>query len=150
MASTYLDQSQKNPYPTVDIIIFDKKSNQIVLIERKNEPFGWALPGGFVDIGECLEDACIREAKEETNLDCTLFCQFYTYSNPARDHRCHTISTVFIGEGVGELKALDDAKDARWFPLKNLPSLVFDHLKIINDFKNKYIKGDKSLFLYKD
>lgn len=150
MASTYLNQSQTNPYPTVDIIIYDQSSEQIVLIERKNEPFGWALPGGFVDTGESLEEACVREAKEETNLDCTLLCQFYSYSNPKRDHRCHTITTVFIGHGTGELKALDDAKSAQWFPLDQLPSLVFDHLKIIQDFKTNYIQGSKSLFLYKD
>ncbi|MCO4780867.1 MAG: NUDIX hydrolase [Candidatus Cloacimonetes bacterium] len=150
MALTYLDSSQKNPYPTVDIIIYDQDQHQIVLIERLNEPFGWALPGGFVDVGESLEQACVREAKEETNLDCSLLCQLYTYSDPTRDNRCHTISTVFIATGVGELKALDDAKSAQWFSLSDLPSLVFDHKKIVNDFKTNYIHGTKSLFLCKD
>ena len=150
MVSTYLDQSQKNPYPTVDIIIFNEEKQEIVLIERKNKPFGWALPGGFVDLGESLEEACIREAKEETNLNCTLICQFYSYSDPNRDDRCHTISTVFIASGEGKLMALDDARDAQWYSLENLPTLAFDHLKIITDFKNNYIKGNRTLFLFKD
>ncbi len=122
-----------NPIPTVDIIIEYK--NGIVLIERKNFPFGWAIPGGFVDYGESLEEAAIREAKEETNLDVELICQLHTYSSPDRDPRQHTISTVFIAKGKGELKGKDDAKNAKIFTKRNLPeNIAFDHEEILNDY----------------
>ncbi len=122
-----------NPIPTVDIIIEYK--NGIVLIERKNFPFGWAIPGGFVDYGESLEEAAIREAKEETNLDVELICQLHTYSSPDRDPRQHTISTVFIAKGKGELKGKDDAKNAKIFTKNNLPeNIAFDHKEILNDY----------------
>ena len=88
------------PYVTVDIII--ETLQGIVLIERSNPPYGWALPGGFVDYGESLEEAAAREAKEETNLDLVDLRQFHTYSAPGRDPRFHTITTVFIAEGQGE------------------------------------------------
>ncbi len=133
----------KNPIPTVDIIIEYK--NGIVLIERKNFPFGWALPGGFVDYGEALERAAIREAKEETNLDVKLICQLQTYSDPNRDPRQHTISTVFIAKGEGELKGKDDAKLAKVFKEDEIPeNLAFDHKKIIEDyfrFKKLHLKA---------
>jgi len=123
----------KNPVPTVDIIIEYKGG--IVLIERKNFPYGWALPGGFVDYGESLEDAAVREAKEETNLDVKLICQLQTYSDPGRDPRQHTISTVFIAKGEGELKGKDDAKNAKVFSPENIPeNLAFDHKKILEDY----------------
>ena len=127
----------KNPYPTVDIIIelldFD---NKIVLIERKNTPKGLAIPGGFVDYGESLESAAIREAKEETNLDITLIRQFKTYSNPNRDPRFHTISTVFIASANGTPIAGDDAKTCKIYSFNILPkNLVFDHKEILNDYK---------------
>ncbi len=124
----------KNPVPTVDIIIQYKDG--IVLIERKNFPFGWAIPGGFVDYGESLEDAAIREAKEETNLDVTLIKQFHTYSEPGRDPRQHTISTVFIAKVEnGSLKGKDDALEAKIFNKNNLPEkIAFDHRKILKDF----------------
>ncbi len=122
-----------NPIPTVDIIIEYKDG--IVLIERKNFPFGWAIPGGFVDYGESLEEAAIREAKEETNLDVELICQLHTYSSPDRDPRQHTISTVFIAKGKGELKGKDDAKNAKIFTKNNLPeNIAFDHKEILNDY----------------
>lgn len=128
----------KNPIPTVDIII--EINGGIVLIKRKNPPFGWALPGGFVDYGESLEDAAIREAREETSLDIKLVRQFHTYSDPNRDERFHTISTVYIAKAKGEPKAADDAKEIGIFTEDNLPSpIAFDHEKILNDyFRERY------------
>jgi ADP-ribose pyrophosphatase YjhB (NUDIX family) len=123
----------KNPFPTVDIII--RIGNGIVLIERKNPPHGWALPGGFVDYGESLEKAAIREAKEETSLDVRLISQLGAYSDPERDPRHHTISVVFIAEADGTLKAADDALNAKIFTLDTLPeNLAFDHRKICMDY----------------
>lgn len=139
----------KNPTPTVDIIIWDPNLKKVVLIKRANPPFGWALPGGFVDEGECLEDAAEREAKEETNLDCRLICLFHAYSAPQRDSRQHTISTVFIASSSGELASGDDAKDARWFDINSLPKLAFDHAEILDNFRTIYIEGDAKLFLRK-
>jgi ADP-ribose pyrophosphatase YjhB (NUDIX family) len=123
----------RNPIPTVDIII--EYRGGVVLIKRKNEPVGWAIPGGFVDYGETLESAAVREAKEETNLDVELIRQFHTYSDPKRDPRRHTISTVFIAKGYGELKPGDDALEAGVFTEANLPEpIVFDHKEILRDY----------------
>jgi len=124
------------PLLTVDIII--KHHDKIVLIERKNKPFGWAIPGGFVDVGETVEQAAIREAKEETNLDVRLLRQFHTYSDPARDPRGHTVSVVFIAEIAGGiLKGKDDAARAAFFAADDLPSkIAFDHRNILQDFIN--------------
>ncbi|VAX16739.1 ADP-ribose pyrophosphatase [hydrothermal vent metagenome] len=123
-----------NPRPTVDIIIeVDKK---IVLIERVNEPFGWALPGGYVDYGESLEAAAVREAKEETGLYVTLIRQFHAYSEPSRDPRSHNISVVFIASADGHPAGGDDAMHAALFSKDNLPGLVFDHEKIVDDYFN--------------
>src|SRR5258706_1531165 len=107
-------QERKNPLPTVDIII--ETGGGIVLIERKNPPHGWAIPGGFVDYGESLEQAAVREAKEETSLDVKLIEQFHTYSDPRRDPRHHTISTGYIATAAGTPKSEADAKSARVFP----------------------------------
>ena len=127
----------KNPTPTVDIIIEVKGG--IVLIKRKNPPFGWALPGGFVDYGESYEDAAVREAKEETGLDVTLIRQFHTYSRPDRDQRQHTASTVFIATAVGTPAGADDAEQAQIFTRDNLPELAFDHADILEDYyERKY------------
>jgi 8-oxo-dGTP diphosphatase len=129
-----MSEKYRSPLLTTDIIIevFDRG---IVLIERKNPPHGWALPGGFVDYGESLEKAAVREAKEETSLDVVLTEQFYTYSDPRRDPRHHTVSTVFIATAEGEPRGADDAKVARLFHEKDLPTpLVFDHERILRDY----------------
>jgi 8-oxo-dGTP diphosphatase len=129
---------RKNPVPTVDIII--ELAEGIVLIKRKNPPFGWALPGGFVDYGETLEAAAVREAREETSLEVTLVRQFHSYSDPARDTRLHTITMVFIARAEGEPKAADDAAETGVFVRENLPDkIVFDHREILEDyFRSKY------------
>jgi len=124
----------RNPTPTVDIII-EIASKGIVLIKRKNPPYGWAIPGGFVDYGESLEEAALREAKEETNLDVNLIKQFHTYSDPNRDSRYHTISTVYIAKAKGIPQAMDDAIEIGIFTESNLPDeIAFDHRSILNDF----------------
>ncbi|MFH1503776.1 MAG: macro domain-containing protein [Candidatus Omnitrophota bacterium] len=123
----------EGPFLTVDGII--EFEGGIVLIERSNPPFGWALPGGFVDYGESVEGAVVREVKEETNLDFIDFKQFKTCSDPNRDPRFHTVSVVFSGQGKGELKADSDAKSAKVFKLDNLPEkIAFDHREIIEDY----------------
>jgi len=124
----------KNPFPTVDIII--EIEDKIVLIYRKNFPQGWAIPGGFVDYGETLEHAAIREAKEETNLDIEILYLLGCYSDPQRDPRFHTITTVFVAKGKGEPKAQDDAKSLKLFKLNEIPwnELVFDHAQILKDY----------------
>jgi len=105
------------------------------LIRRKNPPEGWALPGGFVDYGETLEAAAIREAKEETGLDAKLIRQFHSYSDPSRDPRQHTISTVFVAEGSGKAAAGDDAGEIGVFSGADLPNdLAFDHKQILEDY----------------
>jgi 8-oxo-dGTP diphosphatase len=135
------EKKYRNPLVTVDIIIEIKKG--IVLIERVNPPHGWALPGGFVDYGESLETAAVREAKEETSLDVALEEQFHTYSAPDRDPRQHTVSTVFIAKSSGIPKAEDDAKNLGIFTEDSLPSpLAFDHGKIISDYF-RYRKGEQ-------
>ena len=129
----------RNPAPTVDIIIelVDKPSRPIVLIERKNEPFGWAIPGGFVDYGESIESSAIREAKEEVSLDVELVEQFYVYSDPARDPRQHTLAIIFIATAKGEPVAADDAKNLGVFHQWDLPqNLCFDHDSIMEDYWN--------------
>ena len=124
----------RNPVPTVDIII--EYGNQgLVLIERAQAPWGWALPGGFVDYGESLEDAARREAREETGLEVTLLGQLHTYSDPRRDPRQHNISTVFVAHGCGTPRAADDARHLKIFRPDELPrTLAFDHARILGDY----------------
>lgn len=123
----------KNPLPTVDIII--EYGGGVVLIRRKNPPPGWAIPGGFVDYGESLEEAAVREAREETGLVVRLKRQMHTYSDPERDARGHTITTVYVAEGSGELKAADDAAEAGVFTRDTLPGeIAFDHREILEDY----------------
>lgn len=122
----------RNPVPTVDIII--EVGEEIVLIKRKNPPYGWALPGGFVDYGESYEQAALREAAEETGLTVQNLMQFHTYSDPGRDPRQHTASTVFIGQAHDKPKAGDDAAEAGLFSAAHLPELVFDHDRIVADY----------------
>lgn len=127
--------SYKNPVPTVDCII-ELAGERVVLIRRKNPPLGWALPGGFVDEGERLDVAAVREVKEETGLDVELVEQFFTYSDPQRDPRRHTLSTVYLGRAEGEPQGADDAAEARAFPLDALPEpLCFDHATILADYR---------------
>ena len=129
-----MKRKRDTPLLTVDIII-EVDDRGIVLIERKNPPHGWALPGGFVDYGESLEKASLREAKEETSLEVQLVEQFHTYSDPGRDPRHHTVSTVFIAGARGVPTAGDDAKRADIFTQGDLPSpLVFDHAQILRDY----------------
>ena len=122
----------RNPIPTVDIII--AIANRVVLIKRKNPPFGWALPGGFVDYGESYEAAAVREAREETGLEIHDLKQFHTYSNPDRDERMHTASTVFTARAEGIPRAGDDAVEATLFDERSLPELAFDHHRILTDY----------------
>lgn len=130
------------PLLTVDIII--RFQNGIVLIERKNPPPGWALPGGFVDVDESVETAAIREAKEETSLDVKLIEQFHVYSNPDRDPRFHTASVVFIAEGRGVLKGADDARKAAIFSPNEMPPVIaFDHGKILSDYFTYVVTGKR-------
>jgi 8-oxo-dGTP diphosphatase len=136
----------RNPFPTVDIIIelVDRPNRPIVLIERKNPPFGWAIPGGFIDYGESVETAAEREAQEETSLDVELVDLLGIYSAPDRDPRHHTISTVFLAKATGEPKAADDAKSLKFFePWQIPPNLCFDHDQIIQDYLRYRFYGQR-------
>lgn len=130
-----MNPQPRNPFLTVDALI--EIDGGIILIKRKNPPPGWAIPGGFVDYGETLEDAVIREAKEETGLDIILVKQFHTYSEPKRDPRHHTVSTIFLATASGNPVAADDATEVKIFTRDNLPEeIAFDHRKILEDYFN--------------
>jgi len=130
----------KNPFPTVDVII--ELPEGIVLIERKNEPFGWAIPGGFVDYGESLESAALRESHEETSLEVTDLRLLGCYSDPARDKRSHNISTVYVARATGTPSAGDDAAGLAVFPIDALPEpLCFDHGQILADYLRRKREG---------
>jgi 8-oxo-dGTP diphosphatase len=125
----------RQPKLTVDVIIEIGDQREVILIRRKNPPHGWALPGGFVDEGETVEEAARREALEETSLHVELERQFHVYSDPRRDPRWHTVSVVFIGRAKGEPQGADDAREARAFPRDALPEpLAFDHGQILEDY----------------
>ena len=126
------------PQLTADIIIemTDRPGRPIVLIERKYPPPGWAIPGGFVDVGETLQSAAVREAREETSLDVTLKRLLGNYSDPLRDSRGHTVSAVYIAEAQGEPRAADDARHLALYDPRKTPPLAFDHERIIRDYLN--------------
>lgn len=135
----------ETPLLAVDIIIelLDRPDKFIVLIERRNPPYGWALPGGFVDVGEALEQAAIREAREETSLEVKLKRLLGCYSNPLRDPRGHTVSPVYIAEAHGIPRAADDAKNLRCVSVTDLPDeLVFDHAMILQDYQRYLATGE--------
>ena len=126
------------PLLAADAIIelADKPNRPIVLIERKNPPYGWAIPGGFMDVGERLEVAAIREAKEEVCLDVKLKALLGMYSDPKRDDRGHTVTAVYVAEATGEPQAADDAKNLQIFDIDNLPTeLAFDHAQVLEDYR---------------
>ncbi len=125
------------------IELADRPNRPIVLIERLFEPFGWAIPGGFVDVGEKLECAAVREAKEETDLDVELTALLGCYSDPARDPRGHTVTMVYVASARGEPHALDDAKTVGVFDLDSLPEpLAFDHAQVLADYRRFRLTGN--------
>ena len=124
------------------IVLIDHPERPFVLIERAYPPYGWAVPGGFVDVGETVEHAAIREAKEETCLDVTLTALLGIYSNPKRDPRNHTVTAVYIAEATGMPQAADDAKNFDIFTFDTLPDvLAFDHAQVMADYQNYRMTG---------
>ncbi|HJL17284.1 MAG TPA: NUDIX hydrolase [Sandaracinaceae bacterium LLY-WYZ-13_1] len=137
-----MSEPPRNPYPTVDVVI--ETAGGIVLVKRANEPKGWALPGGFVDYGEAPEDAAIREAKEETDLDVELTALLGVYGAPDRDPRQHNLSMTYVARAEGEPRGGDDAARARVFSLDALPSpLCFDHARIVEDYRRFAERGER-------
>jgi 8-oxo-dGTP diphosphatase len=131
------------PAPTVDVVIA-LPGDRVVLVRRKHPPPGWALPGGFVDVGETLEAAAVREAREETGLEVSLVDLLYVYSDPQRDPRRHTVSAVFLGCADGEPAGGDDAAEARAFRWRELPAPVaFDHGEILEDARRFLLTGTR-------
>lgn len=123
-------------------VVVSVAGDRVVLVRRRFEPVGWALPGGFVDVGETLEAAAAREAREETGLDVVLTDLLYVYSDPRRDPRGHTVSAVFLGRAAGEPAGGDDAAEARAFPWDALPApVVFDHGEILADARRLLLTG---------
>lgn len=151
------DQVEKyrpsTPLLAADAIIelTDRPHRPIVLIERKNPPYGWALPGGFVDIGERLEVAAVREAKEEVCLEVKLTALLGMYSDPKRDARGHTVTAVYVATASGDPHAADDAKNVAVFTLDNLPdNLAFDHAQVLEDYRKFRETGQVSELRFRD
>jgi 8-oxo-dGTP diphosphatase len=129
-------EAYRNPFPTVDIVVV--RDQKVLLIERKNPPAGWALPGGFIDYGETSEAAAKRELQEETGLTALSIDLLGVYSDPDRDPRFHTLSVVYLAQVEGAVQAGDDAARAEWFAFNSLPSqIAFDHRRIISDAAKK-------------
>jgi 8-oxo-dGTP diphosphatase len=151
MAANKVDNREIHPMPepvtpmlAADTIIelLDRPGRPIVLIERLNPPPGWAIPGGFVDVGERVEVAAVREAREETGLAVTLRALLGIYSDPRRDPRGHTVTTVYVAEATGDPEALDDARAVRVFDLDDLPPiLAFDHATVLADYRDWRASG---------
>ena len=125
----------RNPFPTVDVIV-ERGDGKILLVQRRNPPLGWALPGGFIDYGESAEDAARREVTEETGVTALLTDLLGVYSAPDRDPRHHTMSVVFIGRSRDPVSPGDDASDVGEFSLDGLPELAFDHAQILRDYQH--------------
>jgi 8-oxo-dGTP diphosphatase len=133
----------RGPAPTVDVVI-SLPGDRVVLVARRFPPTGWALPGGFVDVGETVEAAAVREAREETGLEVTLTDLLWVYSDPRRDARQHTLSTVFLGRAEGTPRGGDDAAEARAFGWNDLPApLCFDHAEILGDARRLLLTGTR-------
>ncbi len=134
------------PLLTVDIVIemVDRPGRPVVLIERRHPPPGWALPGGFVDVGERLEQAAVREAREETSLDVELIELLGCYSDPARDPRGHTVSAVYVATARGAPRADDDAADLGLFDPADHPPLAFDHALVLEDYRRYRKTGQRA------
>lgn len=139
----------QTPLLTVDVVIQQEGAGEkVVLIKRRNPPFGWALPGGFVDIGEATERAARREAAEETGLDVRLTGILGVYSDPGRDPRGHTVTVAYVGEATGEPRSRSDAADVGVFGLDELPGqIAFDHDRILADFQS-YLRGARSVIRF--
>lgn len=133
----------ESPVPTVDVVLL-LPGDRVVLVQRRNPPRGWALPGGFVDAGETLEAAAVREAREETGLEVRLLDLVGCYSDPRRDPRRHTISVAFLGVAEGEPRGGDDAEEARAFSWGALPPLCFDHAEIAADARRLLLTGARA------
>ncbi len=134
----------QTPLLAADVVIHHPAHpGRVLVIERRNPPHGWALPGGFVDVGESVEQAAVREALEETGLEVTLEALLGVYSDPARDPRGHTVSAVFVARGAGEARAADDAADCAWLdPDDQGQPLVFDHRRILDDYLRYRLTGE--------
>jgi ADP-ribose pyrophosphatase YjhB (NUDIX family) len=141
MTKSEVRVTNSGPRLAADCIILI--GGQVLLIHRKSEPIGWALPGGFVEYGETVEDAVRREMKEETGLDLQDLRQFRVYSDPARDKRGHVVSVVFTARGIGRPEAGDDADRYQLIDLNDIPEadLVFDHAHILRDLRDSLGQG---------